>query len=266
MNETKTKKEFGKLTADQLLTALQWLPEIETIQADVQKTLLADPDSVAKMAPKGFRWSGAYELTFEEHLARIVILIGKADFIAAAARSADPAEVLMADIGQDQDVEALQLGVVGEAHGAPYLIGLLWALIRSFEAVALYGRYIHQLLAEARSDHPDRDKALFSAIRVDPAVVTGETAARRISTALVMDDRPFLDGLQLAMQGKTGDQVAYLRKFRLAIKMLSESGGIGNSPTALARRLVDLGIYPDGPSAVKNAAELIRKAKKANAI
>jgi len=150
-NEAKPKKEFGKLTADQLLTVLQWQPQIELAQSAIQETLLGDRDHIPSFAPKGFRWSGAYELTLEEHLARIVILIGKADFIASAAKSADPAAALIADVDEYQRVESIQFGIVGEAHGLPFLIGLLWALKGAMSA-RLYDK-LFELVTISRKDY-----------------------------------------------------------------------------------------------------------------
>lgn len=261
-------RDFGKLTADQLLMALQWQPALEAVEGDIRETLLQHPQRVAELAPKGFRWSGVYELPIEEHLARLVILMGQDKFVVAAGNSDDPAETVLdslesPEFGEDAN---LNLTMVGDAHSFTYFLGLLWALMRSFECVAIYGSYINELVALAKSDHLERDRFLLRAIRIDPSVVAGPTASRRVSTALLMDDQPFLAELRLAMEGKTGDQVTYLRKFRKALKLLAESDALNGSPTALARKLVELGIYPKGFTAMKNASELIRKAQKGNAI
>jgi len=176
----------------------------------------------------------------------------------------DPTQAVLDSIHLD-DAEP-DLAILGERNTFPYMAGLIWGLLLSFECLVVYGRYIHELIAEVRNEGKGADEALLRAIRVDPTVTSCPTAARRISGAVVSNDQVFLAKLRLAMEGKTGDQVAYLRRFRAAVKLLMESGGLGDSPTALARRLVDLGIYSDGPTAVKNAAELIRKAKKTNAI
>jgi hypothetical protein len=261
-------KEFGKLTAEQLLLAIQLMPTIDAVQSQIRKLFEDNPGVIAELAPRGFHWAGAYELSFNELVVRVVQLIGKSDFLAMAAEADDPQQAVLDGLASSDSFEnaSLESSLVGDRHTFAYFIGLIWALMNNIECVALYGRYINELVAQARSGDPERDKALLNAIRVDSSVVAGETAARRISTAQVMDDQEFLAGLRRAMEGKTGDQAGYLRKFRTAIKMLSETGGLGDSPTALARRLVELGIYPLGPVAVKNAAELIRKAKKFNAI
>lgn len=260
--------EFGKISADQLLTVLAFQPLMSDLGDQIHTVLAESVFEVAKLSPKGFRWSGVYEIGFEEHLARIVMLMGKASVVVSAAQSLDPAAVLIADLNQQPDDtdEDLNTSLVGEPHSFTYFVGLYIAVIRTFEAVAIYGRYIHELVEEARGDGPNRDIALFNAIRIDPSVVSGPTAARHIATAVAMNDQGFIVGLQLALQGKTGDQAAYLRKFRLAIKILFESNALAGSATALAKRLVELEIYPKGPTALKNATELVRKAQKIHAI
>lgn len=261
------KKEFGKVTADQLLVLLKYMPVMEALNAELLDTLRENLDRTAELAPKGFRWASIYEQPIEHHLALIIVLMTKPEQVLHLARNPELIESAIQDFRRD---EALLPGInsswFGERHSPGFLVGLVMALQFSFDAVCLYGRYLHELIAEARSASPERDKALFNAIRIDPSVISGPTAARRLSTALAMRDECFVAGLRLAMEGKTGNQMAYLRKFRYAIKILAESNGLQGSPKALATRLVELGIYPDGPTAIKNAAELIRKAKKIHAI
>lgn len=261
-------KDFGEISSSQLLELIVWLPQLSRLEEDLQQTFAAEPDRVKEFAPRGFRWSSVYELPIADHLARLVVLMGKTEFVRMAAQAPDPTQVVLDDLGtkDGDDTDGLYSEMVGEAHSFAFFIGLLWAVIRSFECVAIYGEYINDLIARARDGGVDADKSLLKAIRIDPTVVSGPTGAKRISHAVLFGDDDFLAELRLALAGKTGDQCAYLRKFRFAVKALSESGGLGDSPTALARRLVDLGIYEPGPSAVKNAAELIRKAKNLNAI
>lgn len=261
-------KEFGKITADQLLMVLRWQPDLDSVASEIQKIFNEHPNRIAELAPRGFRWSGAYELPIEEHLARLIILTGQDKFMVGVGKSSDPVEAIRSELERPEfgDDAELNTAMVGGPHSFVYFLGLLWALMRSFECVAIYGSYINELVALGRSGHPDRDRALLRAIRIDPSVVAGPTGARRISTAIVMGDQTFLDEVRLAMEGKTGDQMTYLRKFKKALKLLSESGALSLSPTALAKRLVELDIYPNGPTAIKNASELIRKTQKLNAI
>jgi hypothetical protein len=253
--------QFGRISADQLLLVMQWMPAVDAVEAEIRESMASNPGRIAELAPKGFRWSSMYELPIEEHLARLLILQGKAQFVVEASKSGDPAGVVLEELEASDDGGDLEMGVFGEAHTFAYFVGLIFALVRSFEAVAVFGRYINELIAEAKSASPKRDSALLDAIRIDATVVSGPTAARRISTAYAFGDDAFLHELRLAMNGKTGDQAVYLRKFKRAIKLLAESGALHGSATSLARRLVELGIYPKGYTAVKNAAELIRKAQ-----
>lgn len=260
-------KEFGKISAEQLLTVINYLPILSKYEKTLHHEFKGFPARTAELAPEGFSWAGAYEITIEQHIELLVVLLGQEAAILDAYRSADPLAAMIDLVEASKKTEpVVNPALLRQSDVFTDLVSLLMGLLRTMECVAVYGWYIHELIAEARSDHPDRDKSLLCAIRIDPSVITGPTGARRLSTAIAMNDKPFIAGLRLAMQGKTGDQAAYLRKFRRAIKVLAGSDVLRGSAKALAEKLVSLGIYPDGPGAVKNAAELIRKTKKSHAI
>jgi hypothetical protein len=260
-------KDFGQISSDQLLNLIEYLPSIGAMELELRRDCKTDPNDVARRAPEGFLWSDIYEFTIQQHLALLSRLLGLEKRIKDASGSPDPTAAVIGLIDSSDEIEPdVDHSLFGKENTFTGLVSLLVALMRSLECVAVYGRYIHELVAEARSDSPGRDKALLCAIRIDPSVISGPTGSRRLSTAIVMDDQPFLAELRLAMEGKTGDQVAYLRKFRNAVKVLAESNALNGSPKALAKQLVEVGIYPAGPTATKNAAELIRKARKQNAI
>ena len=259
-------KEFGKLTADQLVTLLRWQPVLEETQHDLRQRFRENPERLENLTPDGLVWNNAYEHPIDHHLGLTAQLMGLSSRAREAALSDDPQQTVLNWINDDTTDCSPDHAIVGERNTFGYAVGLLWALLSSFDCAQTYGAYINDLVAIAREGGAQGDKALCCAIRVDPTVVCTPTAARRLSQAVIVGDEDLLADVQLAMKGLTGDQVAYLRKFRLAIKVLSESGGLGDSPTALARRLIELEICAPGPSAVKNAAELIRKYSKLKSI
>jgi hypothetical protein len=256
-------KEFGKVTAEQLLLLLQWLPHVDSMLEELQTSFAEDPGRFDRLLPNGLRWSAVYELPMEEHLARLALAIGLAEQLQALAGCLDPQQAVLDDLAVDTADEDLE---VAPEYSSRYAIGLWVALMYSFESVQLYGRYLNEFVAMARAGGPGADDALCKAVRVDPSVICGPTGASRLSRALVTGEEGFLKELRVAMEGKSGNQAFYLRKFRYAMKMLAEGEGLGDSPTALARRLVELEIYQDGPTAVKNATELIRRSKETNNI
>lgn len=264
---------IGKLTPEQLLDVISLQPLIDGILPSIQSMVLSNLDQWALVAPQGFRWAAIYELPIRDHIDRLLpLMMGKSEFVRAAQKSLDPHAILMADIRKSAEDEthdadaSLNYDILGKLHTFPHMYGWLFALLKSAECVAVYGKHINDFVTDSREGGTEGDAALFKAVRIDPTVITGPTGARRFSTAMALGEESFLDELRLALQGKTGDQIAYLRKFRVAMQALAEAGGLNQPPTQLARQLVELGIYEPGPSAVKNAAELIRKSKQLFAI
>ena len=109
------------------------------------------------------------------------LVAGLSDYVAQAAKSANP----LAELAKLDDHPDYQEWSGGFARQYRFhrLLGALYALMGTLECLMLYGHYINELLVLA--DEQGRDDALFNAVRVDPVVITSETAARRISRAVV---------------------------------------------------------------------------------
>ncbi|MDP2265545.1 MAG: hypothetical protein Q8J70_03240 [Thiobacillus sp.] len=129
----------------------------------------------------------------------------------------------------------------------------------------IYGSYLNDLIAEAKIGNLE---ALLKAIRIDPSAVTGPTVRNFLSVSVITGDNDFVNEVRKAMAGKTGKQAAYLKKFRFLMQLLHEVGALGLPTKALSDLVFKVGAYDRRPSAEKNVAELILKAKamKKNAI
>ena len=251
-------REFGKLTAEQLRQLISHLPMMESVQSKLREVFLSKPGRYEELAGSGVRWSSIYELPIEQHLARLAIVGGEAPTVMAALSSEDPHQTLLDSIGEESaDAD----DVLSDRQTFRHLLGMLFGLCYSFESVMVYGRYLNELIADARKGGHEGDDALLKAIRIDPTVIAGPTAATRLSRALLFGEEEFLTEFRLAAQGKTGDQAAYLRRFRFVIKVLAESNALELPNKVLTKLVIDLGAYADVPGADKNVGELIRKAK-----
>jgi hypothetical protein len=257
-------KEFGKLSADQIRQLLQWLPILDSMRPEMRSSIQGRPDEFEQMAPDGITWANLYERKIEEHLVELVIAVGAGQFVIEASQADDPAQVLLDSISVDDDDGLPDLS--DDPLAMHRIFGLLYALLNSFDSLMVYGYYINELVAMARNGGLEGDKALLNAVRIDPTVIAGPTGSVRLTRAVLFDDVEFLEGYRLAVQGKTGDQAAYLRKFRFVIQLLAESHVIDLPNKALIKLVIDVGAYADTAGSEKNVSELIRKAKKRYAI
>jgi hypothetical protein len=255
-------KRFGKLTIDHIQQLIQFVPLLEQAKPELTTLMAAKPDKAAQFLKTGVAWGNAYDYSIEEQLAVFLTVTGLADYVVQATKSPDPmAELLKLDDHPDYQEWNGGVGKVFEPHD---LLGALYALLGTLECLMLYGHYLNELVAIAYEQ--DNDEALFNAIRVDPVVITSETAAHRISRAVVQADKDFFEGLQNALKGKTGKQARYLKKFKLLMQIFLETGLL-NRPNAEIRSLVvELDTYVDNPGAEKNLNELIRKFRKKKTI
>jgi hypothetical protein len=255
-------KRFGKISIDHLRQLIAFVPILEQTRPELAALMAEKPDKAAQLLKQGVAWGMVYDDSLLEQLACFLVVAGLTDYVVDASKSADPiGEMLKLDDHPDYQEWDGGIGKQFEIH---QLLGSLYGLIGSFECLVLYGYYINDLLALVREQ--DDDEALFKAIRVDPGVLTSATAAHRISCAVVRGEKEFFNSLRNALEGKTGDQARYLRKFRLLMQVLSEQGLL-DRPTADIRSLVfELDVYADNPNAEKNLNELIRKFRKQKTI
>lgn len=257
------KNELGKLTPDQIRQLLEWLPRLDPIRADISARVKRQPERFEFIAPDGLCWADAYEHPIEEILAGYLIALGRGQFVIDVSKSPDSTQALLDSSANDEDDVP---DISDDPEAMRKIFGSLCSILNSFESLMVYGYYLNELVAIARERGPDSDKALLNAVRIDPTVIAGPTGSRRLTRAVVFDDVEFLKAYRLALEGKTGGQASYLRKFRFVIQLLAEAGAIGLPNRALTKLVIDVGAYADVPGSEKNVSELIRKAKTKYAI
>lgn len=220
------------------------------------------PEKFHVFFKSGLAWGKAYDYSIEEQIAVFLMIAGLSDYVIQAAKSPDP----MAEMAKLDDHPDYQdwTGGTGGKFELHHFLGALFALLGTLECLMLYGHYLNELLAIANEQKDD--EALFNAIRVDPVAITSDTAAHRISRAAIEADSKFFKGLKNALLGKTGKQARYLRKFKLLMQILLESGLLQRPNSDIRAFALELDVYAENPNAEKNLNELIRKFRQKKTI
>ena len=258
------KKEYGKLTQDDIKLILPLLPQLEEVRGELQDLIAKKPEKFAKkFLTTGFVWAHLYEVPFLQLLFAFLAVAGVDKDVARIAAQDEPIKALLGFVHEIQDTDWTGGSGGKFTHGD--FLGYLQAIVGNLDCLVIYGSYLNDLLADAQKGDID---ALFKAIRIDPSVVTGPTARNLISFSVIAGEPGFIDEVRKAMAGKTGKQTTYLQKFRFLMQLLHEVDALGLPTKELSDLMFAVGAYDRSPSAAKNVSELILKAKamKKNAI
>lgn len=227
------------LSIDQLKSAIDHF-EIQSILKSDFFENIKKPGKYDELFPTELSWSEYYEIPFKK---LVVYLHEKAEYV----YSKYPKPI--------KNEECLTL--------TAELFNLQFAALFSFDCLLLYGEYLNDFVAKAQ--HGD-DAALLKGIRIDPLLLTGPTATKRLARAVITDDTPFLSELRLAMSGKTGKQANYLKKCRFILQVLHENNSLNHLTAEIADVLISLGAYSDSPNSQKNLDTLVRKFRQLKTI
>jgi hypothetical protein len=248
-------KEFGRLTADQLRQLVGLLPVIDELRAGYFAEVRRAPELVAQIIPDGLSWAHLYERPFEAHLGILLEALGTGDFVRSAARADDPQQVVIdAALAEARDLDSVNVSLP-EGVTVGHVLALLMSVDRSLECLLVFGRYLNELVVEARAG--DRE-SLFKAVQIDPSAVASPSIAARIGGAVALGDERFLKDLGTALKGRTKNFSLYLRKLRYAIQLIREAG----IETMSDAQLVDLFAKTAevwDPSGSANPAKAIRE-------
>jgi len=248
-------KKFGKFTAEQIREFIEILPQLQQSRAEYLADLGNNPHKLNEDMPEPLRWSWAYELSINEHIAKLAIECGKGEHVIELSKADDPQQALLDDMSAKNDPSPIP-------NNPQPILQLLEALACSLECVVIYGRYINDIIADVRARVTGSEEWLFKAIRIDPNVITCDTTQDRLCRAILLDDKNFVHELQLALGGKTGSQAKYLNDFRFLMQILSESETPDLLDSQINELVLKLGIYKNTGDAQHNVNELIRKYKK----
>lgn len=245
-------KEYGKLTADQFVEFVRFMPGVLAMLRKVIERIARVPIAKFNSVMSGdyFGYGYAYELPYVQHLALVITALNRNDEVREMAAATDP---------QESVLEMLRKGIKGvddksqhESFEDAKVVALIYSLGRSIQSMTTYGRSISSLLQDVR-DTGSHD-SLFKAIRMDRAVVGCPTAMRHIAKAQLRDNADFFKSLRSALTGPNKKQLAGLDLMRYAMIVLREMELKHISEAELEKLMVEkLGVYPKHqPNARRN--------------
>lgn len=216
-------------------------------------------------------WAPFYENTIAECIALLIIKIGaQLDIhdIASSENQLERLDALAKDLVPRLDkLHDSQISEEKKKEFTASVTSLATLLVMSSRSLMVYGYYINDLIKIARESQNRLlgDRNLLKAIRIDPSVVSCPTALKRISQAVLLNDKSFLNKLKNAISGKLGvRELRNFQKMRVILQILHESGGVNLSDEELKELFVDqLALYSDSQfTAEKNLQEFAYKFKQ----
>jgi len=252
-------KEYGKLTEDQFKRLVRKLPELRKQGGELQEAFRsASKEKLREVLGDGIWWASLYELSLVQVLALLFHVLDQAEWLKRIAQSPDPQEEALKWIEVDEDLE--WNGGPGGIYSKGDVIAVLTALQRNILGIMVYKRSLCSLIAEA---HAGNDDCLFDAIRLDRTIVTGPTAAARISKAELLGEKRFFQRLLKALKGPSQKHWESYKDLRYSLAILRDLGLNDLSDKQLEHLLVDvLKVYPKGYSAQKNLRKQYYESKK----
>ncbi len=183
-------KEFGKISTDE---TVQLFKLLENVFSEAEQ--IAENLDVHQNFPI-INWHPLYELEFNQSLALFFHSAGLLDTLKAIAESDNPQAATLEFAENFEPPEGVEQRMTDQDK--VNFAASIMCTFQNLSAISRYNKSINNLLEEARNGE---DHALFNAIDVDPSVVSTETADKRISQAVVRQDKAFLDQLGRAVKG-----------------------------------------------------------------
>lgn len=174
-------------------------------------------------------WCHLYELPIREHAFQGAGFLGGESAIQRLAGSKNQiteAFSLLNEAGSEIDAwdptpeekEELRLILAS-------IYALTFSLTNSFRALMTFGLYLNDLIAIVRKGGPEAEKALLSAVKIDPTAIGCPSAITYISQRTLLGDTKFLGKLGAAMKGKLSDaEKNRFETVRIVLQVLHESG------------------------------------------
>ncbi|HCY16208.1 MAG: hypothetical protein A2Z93_11985 [Curvibacter sp. GWA2_64_110] len=214
-------KEYGKLTADQFIEFIAFVPVLLSTIREMDGLIATVPDDkFLSVMPGGYGlYSHVYELPFMKHMELVIHALNRSDDIKEIASSADPEEAILEMLRKREDIH-------DKPHSSSFddqaVVTLVYSLSRSIQSLAMHGRSISSFIDEVRKT--GEQVPLLDAIRMDRSVMGCPTAMNVIAKAQLRGDTDFFNKLSNAMNGPSAKKWAPLEPMRYAFLMLKEMG------------------------------------------
>lgn len=255
-------KEFGKLSLDQFKRLIDDLQELKSEGKSLERLVREAPkDKIFNFVGEDFVWAEVYELSFIEHLALMLILMKKIDFMKEVRQASDPTQYFIDNFEFNDDPDEWSESWNGLFNKGD-LVGLVIALQRSILCILIYQKTLHTLIAEVDEGNDD---ALFDAVRIDRSILSCPTVAKRISLAEFQNDKHFFLRLNKSLKGLSRRHWESYQDLRFSLFVLRQLGFDQLSDSQLESLLVDqLKVYPKSYNARKNLRKQYSESKKIN--
>lgn len=236
-------KDYGKLSSAQLKEFVAVLPKLFAMLRETDAHIASAPAAKFDEVMIGDygHYCLVYELPFMTHLGLVVVALNRQGEVHEWASAADPPQAvldMLANASEEDDKPH------NENFDETSVLALSYALARTIQSVARYGRSISGLLEEVREK--DDQEALFKAIRADRAVVGCPSAMRFIARAQMRGNKAFFTRLRAALTGPSKKEWPQFDALRYTFILLREIG-VTLSQAQLEELMVDtLGLYTPG--------------------
>jgi len=215
-------KEFGKLTVDQFSELVKALPEVRSNMQEMPELIRNVPrEKINALLKDDFFWSFAYEWSFLDSVALLILAMGRVEQVQEAARSPDPQQAAL-DLMKNDDLDDWDGGFM-KLFEMRDVIGLVTVLQKNILSIMLYHRPLSALVEEVRQDG-DWQEAFFKAVRVDRSIISCPTFASRLARAELENDKQFFIHLRSALKGPSKKHWEAYRDLRYALCVLRELG------------------------------------------
>lgn len=236
-------KEYGKLSTAQLREFVGVLPNLFSMLRETDAHIASAPaakfDEV--MAGDYGHYCLVYEVPFLAHLAVVIVALNRQEEVHEWASAVDPPQAVLDVLARASDEEDKPHN---ENFDQTSVLALSYALARTIQSMARYGRSISGLLEDVREK--DDQEALFKAIRADRAVVGCPTALRFIARAQMRGNKAFFTRLRAALTGPSKREWPQFDALRYTFILLREVG-VTLTQAQLEELMVDtLGLYKPG--------------------
>lgn len=246
------------LTPEQFSEIAKKLPEIRSQKREFAELVKSKPDKVKEILGEGYSWSDIYELSFNEQLAYLFVLLKMQEPIKQAANSTNPQSAFLEmcrDGAEFDKCYAENESSTDKKH----LIWLVMILQRNVLSIMLFHQSLGALVEQVRGGS---NEALFKAVSVDRSILICPTFSDRLSFAELANDKDFFIHLRKALKGPSKKHMEAIGDLRYAIVLLREVGFDRYTDDELVTYFVSNRLYPNNVSAVKNLRKHIQDSKK----
>lgn len=222
---------LGNLSPDDLHFFLELSEKLLYEAVEAQKILFDKAEDLFAPDCQKPVWCHLYELPIIEHANSGLAFFGDGDGDAIRRLANSKNQIVEAGLLLNEaDAEFDAWDPTPEEKGELRMIlasiyALSFSLTNSLRALMTFGLYLNELVAIVRQGGADAEKALLSAVKIDPTVIGCPSAITFMSQRTLLGDTKFLGKLSAAMKGKlSASEKNHFEKVRLVLQVLHETG------------------------------------------